>query len=137
MMSIGALAKSASVGVDTVRFYEKHGLLPPPTRKASGYRQYNQEDARRLLFIRRAKDLGFSLNDIGELLKLRGRSGRGVERVRNVAQRKLQVVEAKLAELERLRDVLRELIDACPGAGEADRCPILRAFENNAEIDHE
>jgi MerR family copper efflux transcriptional regulator len=75
-MSIGQLAKSAQVGIDTVRFYEKHGLLPKPQRKASGYRQYSVDDARRLVFIRRAKELGFTLADIGELLKLR--SGRNV-----------------------------------------------------------
>ena len=131
-MSIGQLAKSAQVGIDTVRFYERHGLLPKPQRKASGYRQYSAEDARRLVFIRRAKDLGFALADIGELLKLRGQgdgSGRNVARVRSVAKQKLQTVEAKIAELERLRDVLQELVTACPGHGAADHCPILRAFD--------
>jgi MerR family transcriptional regulator, copper efflux regulator len=132
-MSIGQLAKGAKVGIDTVRFYEKHGLLPTPQRKASGYRQYSADDARRLVFIRRAKELGFALADIGELLRLRGRadkSGRSVERVRAVAKRKLQAVEAKMMELERMRDVLKELVTACPGHGDADRCPILRAFDN-------
>jgi MerR family copper efflux transcriptional regulator len=131
-MSIGQLAKNARVGIDTVRFYEKHGLLPKPLRKASGYRQYSADDARRLVFIRRAKELGFTLADIGELLKLRGhadKSGRSVERVRTVAKEKLQTVEAKIAELTRMRDVLKELVSACPGHGDADHCPILRAFD--------
>jgi MerR family copper efflux transcriptional regulator len=131
-MSIGQLAKSAQVGIDTVRFYEKHGLLPKPQRKASGYRQYGADDARRLVFIRRAKELGFSLADIGELLKLR--SGRSVERVRKVAQTKLQSVETKIAELERMREVLNELVTACPGHGDADHCPILRAFDSQGEV---
>ena len=130
-MSIGQLAKSAQVGIDTVRFYEKHGLLPKPQRKASGYRQYSVDDARRLVFIRRAKELGFTLADIGELLKLR--SGRNVERVRKVAQTKLESVEAKIAELERMREVLKDLVAACPGHGDADRCPILRAFDSQGE----
>jgi MerR family copper efflux transcriptional regulator len=130
-MSIGQLAKSAQVGIDTVRFYEKHGLLPKPQRKASGYRQYSADDARRLVFIRRAKELGFTLADIGELLKLR--SGRNVERVRKVAQTKLQSVETKIAELERMREVLNELVNACPGHGEADHCPILKAFDSHGE----
>ena len=133
VLSIGQLAKSAHVGIDTVRFYEKQGLLPKPQRKESGYRHYNADDARRLVFIRRAKELGFSLADIGELLKLRGqtadKSGRSIERVRNVAKHKLQMVEEKIAELERIRTVLAELVTACPGHGDADHCPILRAFD--------
>jgi len=137
-MSIGQLAKSAQVGIDTVRFYEKHGLLPKPQRKESGYRQYNVDDARRLVFIRRAKALGFSLSDIGELLKLRGlakdKSGSSVERVRNVAKKKLQMVEEKITELERIRDVLKELVTACPGHGDADHCPILRAFDADSGV---
>jgi len=130
-MSIGQLAKRAQVGIDTVRFYEKHGLLPKPQRKASGYRQYNVEDAKRLVFIRRAKELGFTLADIGELLKLRG--NRNVERVRKVAQQKLQAVDEKIAELERMRAVLRDLVNACPGHGDADHCPILRAFDDGVQ----
>lgn len=136
-MSIGQLAKHAQVRIDTVRFYEKHGLLPKPQRKASGYRQYSADDVRRLVFIRRAKDLGFGLTDIGELLKLRGhgdKSGRNVERVRNVAKQKLQTVEAKIAELERIQTVLRELVIACPGHGDADHCPILRAFDIDSGV---
>jgi MerR family copper efflux transcriptional regulator len=130
--SIGELAKSAKVGIDTVRFYEKHGLLPKPARRASGYRQYSADDSRRLVFIRRAKELGFTLSDIGDLLKLRGvdKSGRNVERVRAVAQEKLQAVDAKIAELKRIRVVLHDLVEACPGHGDVDRCPILRAFDS-------
>jgi len=138
-MSIGQLAKSTRVGVDTVRFYEKHGLLPKPQRKASGYRQYGRDDARRLIFIRRAKDLGFSLADIGEFLKLRSQTAdkgaRSIERVRNVAKKKLQTVEEKIAELERIRDVLKGLVTACPGNGDADHCPILRSFDNDSGVE--
>lgn len=128
-LSIGGLAKTARVGIDTIRFYEKSGLLPAPPRKASGYRQYGEDHLRRLVFIRRAKELGFSLEDIAELLTLRAPKGRGVERVREVARRKLAVVELKIAELERMRDVLGGLVEACPGHGPIDQCPILNAFD--------
>jgi MerR family copper efflux transcriptional regulator len=140
-LSIGQLAKSADVGIDTVRFYEKHGLLPKPQRRESGYRQYTDGDTRRLVFIRRAKELGFSLAEIGELLKLRAQVGKGagkgsqsVERVRSVAKTKLQTVEAKIAELKKIRDVLRDLVDSCPGHGDVDHCPILRAFDSESPI---
>lgn len=128
-LSIGGLAKAANVGIDTVRFYEKSGLMPAPPRKASGYRQYGEGHLRRLVFIRRAKELGFSLEDIAELLTLRVTKGRGVERVREVARRKLAVVDLKIAELERMRNVLGGLVEACPGHGPIDQCPILNAFD--------
>lgn len=131
-MSIGQLAKQAAVGVDTVRFYEKYGLLPKAPRKPSGYRQYGTDHARQLAFIRRAKELGFSLSDIAELLKLR--NGRNVARVRGVAQRNLLAVERKIAELQRLRAVLKELVATCPGSGAAEQCPILRAFDDMGTV---
>jgi MerR family copper efflux transcriptional regulator len=132
VMSIGKLAKSASVGIDTIRFYEKQGLLPQPERRESGYRQYTVSDARRLIFIRRAKQLGFSLVDISELLQLRAQSrssGSSIRCVRSLAGRKLSSVENKIAELTRIKIVLSELVNTCPGDGDADQCPILRAFD--------
>ena len=90
------------------------------------------DDARRLIFIRRAKELGFALNDISELLKLRSGIGAGksVERVRTVAKKKLEAVDSKIAELQRIRAVLNDLVLACPGHGDTDHCPILRAFDD-------
>ena len=134
-MSIGQLAKSARVGVDTVRYYEKQGLMPRATRRPSGYRQYQSDDVRRLHFIRRAKELGFSLEEIGELLALRSQSARGVEKVKAVARQKLLQVENKLAELQRLRKVLAHLVEACPGHGTPEICPILRAFDTQARAE--
>ncbi len=128
-LSIGQLARSAHVAVDTIRFYEKQGLMPRAARRASGYREYGNDDVRRLQFIRRAKELGFSLEEIAGLLALRHSSGRGVEKVKAVARQKLQQVDAKLAELQRLRAVLSELVAACPGHGATEACPILRAFD--------
>lgn len=129
-LSIGQLAKSAHMGISTIHFYEKHGLIPKASRRPSGYRQYGADDVRRLHFIRRAKELGFSLQEIHELLALRSRPGNGVAKVKRVTQRKLAEVEHKIAELQRLRKVLAELVEACPGAGGAEHCPILRAFDD-------
>lgn len=130
-LSIGGLARATKVGIDTIRFYEKTGLIPVPPRRASGYRQYGEAHVRRLTFIRRAKALGFSLEEIAELLVLRAPTGRGVEKVRQVARHKLAVVEQKIAELERMRSALVGLVESCPGHGPVDQCPILRAFEPN------
>ena len=130
VLSIGQLAKSAQVGVDTIRFYEKHGLMPRAARRPSGYREYGGDDVRRLQFIRRAKLLGFSLDEIGELLALKHQPTHGVEKARAVAREKLRQVDAKIAELQQLRKVLGELVAACPGHGSPDACPILRAFDH-------
>lgn len=132
-MSIGELARSAQVPIDTVRYYEKQGLMPLVKRRASGYREYDADALRRLRFIRRAKALGFSLENIAELLALREQSGQGVRRVRAIAQRKLAEVEQKIDELQRMRKALSHLAAACPGQGRAEECPILRAFDNDEE----
>ena len=127
-MQIGQLAKRAGVAVDTVRYYESHGILPSPTRQASGYRSYDDGDVARLLFVRRAKALGFTLREIRELLELSGRRHDDMAVVRDAAALKLADVESKLAELERIRDGLRTLIAACPGHGDMEQCPILGAL---------
>jgi MerR family copper efflux transcriptional regulator len=125
-MSIGQLARSAGVATDTVRYYERSGLLAPAARLASGYRRYGRAELKRLRFIRRAKALGFSLEDIAELLSLGERSD--VASIRAVAARKQAQVDARIAELERVRDGLRILVAACPGHGRAEACPILNAL---------
>jgi DNA-binding transcriptional MerR regulator len=130
-LSIGGLAKQAGVGIDTVRFYERNGLLAPAGRLASGYRRYGAEELKRLRFIRRAKVLGFSLDDIRSLLALSAE--RDVARVRASAQRKLGDIELRIAELERIRSGLRTLIDACPGHGGSEACPILNALSQEQE----
>jgi MerR family copper efflux transcriptional regulator len=127
-MHIGRLAAQASVSVDTVRYYERAQLLPSPSRTVSGYRTYPATAVNRLRFIRRAKDLGFSLEEIRELLTLSDERDTGVASIRAIATRRLADVEARLAELQRLRDGLKDLVDACPGHGDPGRCPILNAF---------
>ena len=127
-MKIGELAKLAQTGIDTVRFYERQGLLPAPQRQPSGYRRYDPTDVARLRFIRRAKALGFTLVEIGDLLALSGRRDDDMAGLKEAATEKLADVEAKLAELTRIRDGLQILVASCPGHGALDRCPILNAL---------
>lgn len=127
-LSISQLAAQAGVPIDTVRYYERSGLIAEPPRRPSGYRQYPPETVKRLRFIRRAKDLGFTLEEVGELLELSRHPADDMQGLKNAARAKLAVVEAKLAELRRVQRGLRKLIDACPGHGALRRCPILDAL---------
>ena len=132
-LTIGRVAQSAGVAIDTIRFYEREGLLPEPRRRPSGYREYDQGTVARLRFIRRAKDLGFTLEEIRELLALSADRHGGVEGVRERAAARLQAIEERIAELQRVRDGLSELVEACPGHGAPEDCPILKALaEPNA-----
>lgn len=125
-IGIGKLATRAGVGIDTVRYYERNGLLAPSGRLASGYRRYGEVEVAKLRFIRRAQGLGFSLKEIRELLTLS--SQRDVAQVKRSAQAKLLHIEQKIAALERMRAGLARLIEACPGHGRATDCPILQAL---------
>jgi MerR family transcriptional regulator, copper efflux regulator len=127
-LGIGQLAKRGGVGIDTVRYYERNGLLTPHTRLASGYRRYSELELARLRFIRRAQALGFTLKEIKELLALSAQ--RDVGRVKRSAQAKLKDVKLRIAALERVQDGLATLIDACPGHGRAADCPILRTLND-------
>jgi MerR family copper efflux transcriptional regulator len=129
-IGIGTLARRAGVCVDTVRYYEKSGLLAPETRLPSGYRRYNDVQVSRLRFIRRAQALGFTLKDIRELLGLSKQ--RDVAKVKRAAQRKLEEVESRLVALTRVRDGLATLVATCPGHGRAADCPILKALGEEA-----
>ena len=127
-MTIGRLAKRAGVNIDTIRYYERNGLIPEPTRRSSGYREYGSADVARLRFILRAKDLGFTLAEIGELLSLS--ADRDVRGVKRRAEDRLDQVEHKIKELQRVRRGLKTLIDACPGHGDLERCPIIAALSD-------
>lgn len=129
-IGIGTLARRAGVSVDTVRYYEKSGLLTPEARLPSGYRRYNDVQVSRLRFIRRAQELGFTLKDIRELLGLSKQ--RDVAKVKRAAQKKLTEVEARLTALTRIRDGLATLVATCPGHGRAADCPILKALGEEA-----
>src|SRR3954454_19047552 len=130
-LTIGDVARRAGVGVETVRFYERRGLLAEPERRASGYRQYNQEAVAVLRFIRRAKELGFTLKEIKGLLGLRLDASATRDEVRGQARAKVGDIEAKIADLQRMRDVLLKLIKKCHGDGAASGCPILEALQGN------
>jgi DNA-binding transcriptional MerR regulator len=125
-IGIGSLAKRAGVGIDTVRYYERAGLLAPRARLASGYRRYGDLELARLRFIRRAQSLGFTLKEIRELLALSAR--RDVALVKRSAQAKLADVEKRIAALLKVRSGLAALVAACPGHGRAADCPILKAL---------
>jgi len=129
-MTVGKLAKAAGLNIETIRYYERRGLLPEPSRRASGYRLYSQEDLRRLRFILRAKELGFSLREIQELLDLRVDAKTNCDEVREQTEVKIGNIERKIADLERMREVLVKLAAACRNRGATDECPILEALEN-------
>lgn len=126
-MTIGQLSDRTNVPVETIRYYERRDLIPEPSRRPSGYRDYEPEDADRLLFIRRAQRLGFTLNEIDLLLDLR-RAG-DVGAVRAHAAERLAALDEEIETLTRRRDRLAGLIAACPGAGPAGACPILTKLE--------
>ena len=127
-MKIGALAKQANVNIDTLRYYERQGLLPAPQRLMSGYRQYETGDVARLRFVRRAKALGFTLIEIRELLTLSSHREDDMAVMKAAAIEKLADVEDKLTELTRIRDGLKALVASCPGHGTLEQCPILNAL---------
>lgn len=131
-MNIGRLAQLTGVPIDTVRYYEKQHLLPPPARSPGGYRHYEPDDVLRLNFIRRAKALGFTLEEIRDLLALGSAHDGDMAAIRDAAAGKLADVERRLAELTRVRDGLRRLVEACPGHGGLDACPILAALGGEA-----
>ena len=119
-LTIGKVAKQAGVGIDTVRFYEREGLLPEARRAESGYRLYSLDDVDRLRFIRRAKTLGFSLEEIAELLRLNAAEGSRSD-VKHLAQRRLADLDRKLGELTAIRDALATLVRRCSGQGSLKR----------------
>ena len=132
-LTIGQVARHAAVGIETVRFYERQGLLEEPARKHSGYRQYGEDVVARLRFIRRAKELGFSLKEIKELLALRVDPTTTCAQVRSKAAAKLADVEQKIEALQRIRKALVKLTAVCRGRGPTSECPILDALDKEGE----
>jgi Hg(II)-responsive transcriptional regulator len=131
-LTIGALARRAGVGVETVRFYERRGLVRRPPRPGSGFRAYPEETVARLRFIRQAQALGFTLKEIADLLALRVAPGTDCAAVRARAAAKLADVEGRLVELERIRGALAKLVAACPGSGAVAACTILGSLAEAA-----
>ena len=132
-LTIGQVAKATGLPIDTIRYYEREGLIPAPQRRASGYRDYPSSTVERLRFIGRAKELGFTLAEAGELLALSAQGRQDMAAMKAAAQAKLEVVDERLRELERIRDGLRALVNACPGHGAVETCPILGALRQYSE----
>jgi Cu(I)-responsive transcriptional regulator len=127
-LSIGRLARASGIGVETLRYYERRGLLAPAGRTAAGYRRYRPDAVRRLRFIRRAQALGFSLDEIRELLALNDQPDADAGRVKAIAREKLADIERRIEDLQRMRQSLEALAGRCPGHGPTAACPILGAL---------
>ncbi len=129
-LTIGELAGTVGVNVQTVRYYERRGLLPKPKRRASGYREYIASDVARLEFIRRAQALGFTLAEIEQLLALRVDPRTTPEDVHRAVEEKIDAVEAKIEDLTRISGALREMAASCHAHGPLGDCPFLEALES-------
>ena len=132
-LKIGELAGAAGVGVETVRYYERRGLLAEPARTPSGYRAYEHDSVIRLRFICRAKELGFTLREIEELLTLRHQPGHTCAEVSELAREKCRDLESKIRDLRRILGALRGVAEVCGGRGpaSAEECPVLAALEDD------
>jgi len=128
-LTIGRLAREAGINLETVRFYERRGLLPKPPRSASGYRLFPADAARRLRFIKRAQDLGFSLREIQELLFLRMSSGAANIEMRKRTVAKIADIEEKIKTLDSMRETLLKLASSCDSCVPLSKCPILESLD--------
>ena len=128
-MTIGRLAREGQVNVETIRYYERRGLLPRPARRPSGYRIFSPSAVQVLRFVRTAQALGFSLKEIEELLSLRIQPGRGCADVRARAEQKITEIDQKLRTLQAMRKALLKLGAACSGQGPISDCPILESLK--------
>jgi MerR family mercuric resistance operon transcriptional regulator len=132
-MTIGRLAKAAGVNVETIRYYRRIGLLPTPQRDYGSFRRYPKDSLKRLRFIKRAQQLGFTLDEVAALLDLS--DGAHCAETRELAERKLTMVERKLADLTAIRDVLGELIAACRRGSPTAGCSIIESLTRNGNSD--
>ena len=128
-MTIGRIAESTGVGVQTLRFYEREGLIEPPARSSSGYRAYDESVVTRLNFIRRAQNLGFTLKEIRELIELHYKPNSDCSDITEVAGAKLDAVEQKISDLQQMRDTLKTLLTSCRGGSTAE-CSVIACFTN-------
>ncbi len=130
-LRIGAVAAQAGVNVQTLRYYEQRGLLRMPERTPSGYREYRPETVQVVRFIKRAQDLGFTLNEIVDLLRLRQSGERDRRLVRELGTAKLVDIEDKIRRLQSMRRALATLVESCACAGAEPACPILEALDDD------
>ena len=132
-LTIGQFARQAQVNVETVRYYERRGLIPEPPRRDSGYRQYAWEDVVRIQFIKRAQKLGFSLKEISELFSLRVDPETTCAEVKRQAEAKIADIENKMQSLQRMAQTLKKLVKACRGKRTTAECPILESLAREEE----
>jgi DNA-binding transcriptional MerR regulator len=125
----GQVAKASGVNIQTVRFYEREGLLSPPRRSASGYRQYPEDAVRVVTFVKRAQELGFTLREAKQLLRLRSLGPKRADAAKSAAEAKIRDVDEKIRDLTAMREALASLVDACRRTGGPIACPILEALE--------
>lgn len=130
---IGEVASRADVNKETVRYYEKRGLIPKPDRRRSGYRIFTHRHIEQIRFIKRAQELGFTLSEIKELLELRLDGDSSCEQVREKAELKLGEVKQKIKDLKNIKEVLGELIEACKADKTTEECVILNALEGERD----
>ena len=134
-LTAGKLAKAANVNVETLRYYEKRGLLPEPPRRDSGYRIYPEAEIERIRFIKGAQALGFTLDEIRELLEMRIDTQANRADVRERATRKVVSIREKIRALEAMEEALNHLIHQCHGDGSTAECPILEAIPNYVQLE--
>jgi len=133
-LKIGQVATAAAVNIQTIRYYERRGLVPAPRRTPAGYRQYAEDAVMRLRFIKHAQDLGFSLREIQDLLGLRVRRGAACDLVERKTRQKISVVQQRIRDLRRMQRTLERLAVACTARRPTDDCPILEVLEDDAAI---
>ena len=129
-LTSGQLAARGGVNVESIRFYEREGLLPKPPRSRSGYRHFPDEAVQRIRFIKRSQELGFTLREIKELLELRDDAS--CASVRKHAEAKLDDIDAKIADLKKMRRALARLVAECPNSGTTRECPILNCLDSKS-----
>lgn len=132
-LRIGEVASKAGVNIQTLRYYERRGLLEAPERTPSGYREYPEETVRLIRFIKRAQDLGFTLKEIEELIALRDAKGRKRSEVRALAEAKMGDIDKKLAQLQAMRGALSTLVESCACRDGRPACPILEALDDGED----
>lgn len=130
-LKIGEVAERGGVNLQTIRYYEREGLLPEPPRLESGYRMFPENTVRRVRFIKRAQDLGFTLAEIKELLSLRVDHDRNRVEVRTLATAKVADIDQKIRTLKRMKRVLSDLTERCSGCGPSSECPILESIDSD------
>lgn len=129
LLSIGQIAKKTKLTVETIRFYEKQGLIIPPQRSDAGYRQYQADTVKRVFFIRRAKEVGFTLKEIKELLFLRKKPGTSCTEIKLRSLEKIEEIDKKMQDLQKIKKALSLMVMRCSGSGDLSECPILETLD--------